>query len=583
MANHKKIASILLTSLVCSSAVNYSAIAQADIFYNNKDVKSTGVTSLMSAAIDNDVDGVRFFIKSESATINQKNLGGATALHLACRNRNPDVVKILLENGADVNAVDAEGWTPLMRASLASDSNIVALLLDSGADVNTLNNFKDSAIVHAAVSDCNQCLSVIFEKSTIVKTSDVEGLKQQIHDAFVIARNHDNRDAQTLLSNMLDNIIRLSSAVGEEKVVVDQNQPTTKSGELTTANLVPSDKVTKEPTVDVSLNDKPVDVVEENKEVVVPDNNQKTASKIEVLTSPQKNDEVVVDEKTLTEEDITPAVVTKIDTKELQQTNNPLKSAAPKKIKFKFNQGPMIAKPDLTISEPPVVATNAEETPATTIVEEEKKKSIFSSFFDLFRSKKGVEIVNEEVPVVSEANKTTTTVEEPKEEKAEKLQEIKTEESIKKELLPVNQTKKFKLKQGPVGRIDDNSAISEPKKLEVDSTAKEEKEGFFSRLFGTTNPVSKDQPINTEETEVDSAAKEVEFTTPENNESISVEEEKKPGFFSRLFGGLFSNKDSVLDEQPAQVVEEVKPVEKTKKFKLSVGQSGAVNTKSKKQ
>ena len=80
MANHKKIASalfnksnsvFLIASLLCSTAINYSAIAQADLFYN-KDLTSTAITSLMSATIDNDIDGVTFFVKSESSTISKK-------------------------------------------------------------------------------------------------------------------------------------------------------------------------------------------------------------------------------------------------------------------------------------------------------------------------------------------------------------------------------------------------------------------------------------------------------------------------------------------------------------------------------
>ena len=53
------------------------------------------------------------------------------ALFQAISQRNHDMVKVLLQNGANVNETGERGWTALMQASFLGDSAIVSTLLDS--------------------------------------------------------------------------------------------------------------------------------------------------------------------------------------------------------------------------------------------------------------------------------------------------------------------------------------------------------------------------------------------------------------------------------------------------------------------
>lgn len=60
---------------------------------------------------------------------------GATPLITACRYNHYGAAKVLIENGADVNAADYCGDTPLIRAvDSGADPEVIKLLLDNGAD-----------------------------------------------------------------------------------------------------------------------------------------------------------------------------------------------------------------------------------------------------------------------------------------------------------------------------------------------------------------------------------------------------------------------------------------------------------------
>ena len=61
--------------LVAGVALNSgSLLAQINNFYNKSTSQDGDITSLMSAVINNDVDGVRFFSKSGQSLVNQKNI-----------------------------------------------------------------------------------------------------------------------------------------------------------------------------------------------------------------------------------------------------------------------------------------------------------------------------------------------------------------------------------------------------------------------------------------------------------------------------------------------------------------------------
>jgi hypothetical protein len=199
------ISAVVLTIFFSSESIR----AQIQGLYDNSNNQFVGVSALMSAVTSNDITGVKFFSKAGRATVNQKNVGGATALHMACREKNFEIVKILVENEADINATDNEGWTPLMRGALAGDKDIVDLLLVKGAQASSINSSGESAIIHAAMSDCSDCLNSMFEKYNFIKLMDARLSKEQLTEAFVIARNRENQPAQVIIEAYLDRVVKM--------------------------------------------------------------------------------------------------------------------------------------------------------------------------------------------------------------------------------------------------------------------------------------------------------------------------------------------------------------------------------------
>ncbi len=66
-------------------------------------------------------------------------VGTAFLLHIACKNGNTEVVKLLLEHGANVNQQNENGQTPLRTACIYANSDVVQILLKHGADIASIN------------------------------------------------------------------------------------------------------------------------------------------------------------------------------------------------------------------------------------------------------------------------------------------------------------------------------------------------------------------------------------------------------------------------------------------------------------
>lgn len=195
---------------------NKAIVAQIRNIYGENSDQIIGLNSLMTAVANNDIGGVRFFSKGGPALVNQQNIGGATALHIASREGNYEIATILIANGADVNVADNEGWTPLMRAALSGSDDIVELFLAKNVDATKLNSVNESAIIHAASSDCTQCLNLMFEKFNFIKLMDSEVLRSQLNDAYTAAKNHENTVMEGILEKYLDQVLKMANLVNPD-------------------------------------------------------------------------------------------------------------------------------------------------------------------------------------------------------------------------------------------------------------------------------------------------------------------------------------------------------------------------------
>ena len=80
---------------------------------------------------------------------------GDTALHVALRNRRPEIVRHLLKLGADVNAANNGNGCPMHVAGISPEgAALIPDLIKRGADVNVLDNFEETPLQRAVGSSC---------------------------------------------------------------------------------------------------------------------------------------------------------------------------------------------------------------------------------------------------------------------------------------------------------------------------------------------------------------------------------------------------------------------------------------------
>ena len=76
--------------------------------------------------------------------INQRDSEGASALHEATLQKNPEIIRLLIEANADKDARDKYGATPLHYSTHVGNMKGTAVLLEAKADVNAVMNPHDA-------------------------------------------------------------------------------------------------------------------------------------------------------------------------------------------------------------------------------------------------------------------------------------------------------------------------------------------------------------------------------------------------------------------------------------------------------
>ena len=88
--------------------------------------------SLLNAAIDNDLSGVKTALEN-GADVNARGNDGGTVLMSVSYGGHTEIAKMLIENNADVNAKDNNDWIALKWASQYGHTEIVSLLKKADA------------------------------------------------------------------------------------------------------------------------------------------------------------------------------------------------------------------------------------------------------------------------------------------------------------------------------------------------------------------------------------------------------------------------------------------------------------------
>ncbi len=118
--------------------------------YINQRDYADGYAPLHEAAEANHPEIMKLLIK-EGADLNIQSKHHVTPLHIASNQNHPEIVRILIDSGANLNVVTLKNVTPLMYSSEYNHIDIVKMLLKAGADPNIVINANGATALHLAV------------------------------------------------------------------------------------------------------------------------------------------------------------------------------------------------------------------------------------------------------------------------------------------------------------------------------------------------------------------------------------------------------------------------------------------------
>ena len=117
---------------------------------------------LGNAVMAHDTDRASFLL-DRGADVNALNLEGFAPLHLAARDRIPEMVKLLLARGAQVDRPDRDGWTPLLQSVLRNDPIVIAELAKSGGNLQAKSPNGFSALSIAIAEGKFEAANALIE------------------------------------------------------------------------------------------------------------------------------------------------------------------------------------------------------------------------------------------------------------------------------------------------------------------------------------------------------------------------------------------------------------------------------------
>jgi len=171
------------------AADDLKRIAQLSRLVEDVDMKTqTGKTALMVAAKVGDKQLVEKLLRRGASAHETNNNGGSPIMFVSI-NGDVDSMRQLLKKDVDVNAKGSNGWGALMIASAKGHLDATTLLLESGANVNTQDVYYWTPLHRAAYENRQQIVALLLSVPNIeINARDDQGATALHHAA--VKGNH---------------------------------------------------------------------------------------------------------------------------------------------------------------------------------------------------------------------------------------------------------------------------------------------------------------------------------------------------------------------------------------------------------
>lgn len=110
---------------------------------------STTIIDVVIGQAESDIN-LQKAIDMNPSLLNNRDIGGLTAVHWAVIKRNLLFLEVLVANEIDLNISDFEGWTPLHHAVVLGELTITQYLIKAGSDINAVTAWIDTPLHLAA-------------------------------------------------------------------------------------------------------------------------------------------------------------------------------------------------------------------------------------------------------------------------------------------------------------------------------------------------------------------------------------------------------------------------------------------------
>jgi len=152
---------------------------------NNLEVVNETNELLQSAVVNKNVNMMKTLMDN-GADINSKIFHDCTVLHIAVFKDDLDMVKHLIDNGADINAKAEDDFTALHLAVSIGNAEIVRELIANKSDINAKIKDGSTALYFAVNKGHLDIVSQLLRKGAeIVYQSDIDLTKSDLEDGWV--------------------------------------------------------------------------------------------------------------------------------------------------------------------------------------------------------------------------------------------------------------------------------------------------------------------------------------------------------------------------------------------------------------